>query len=109
MKIYTGARSDSGATVLVDGRPLEGRRDWHNHSPGFEWGDDGDGSAQLALAILADYWGPPCRALVLARHQKFKADMVANFPREGWKLTGERIEQWLIEQESGLIYKSIKF
>jgi hypothetical protein len=110
MKIYTGARSESGVTVLVDGQPLDWRLDWHNHSPGgFEWGDDGSGSAQLALAVLADYWGPPCRALVLARHQKFKSDIVANFPREGWKLTGERIEMWLIEQESGLIYKSIQF
>jgi len=110
MKIYTGARSESGVTVLVNGRPLDLRLDWHNHSPdGFEWGRDGSGPTQLALAILADFWGPPFRALVMARHQKFKMDIVANFPLEGWELTGERIEKWLTEQESGSLQKSIQF
>lgn len=110
MKAYTGSRSESGVTVLVDGRPLDPRLDWHNHSPaGFDWGDGGAGSAQLALAIMADFWGPPCRALVLARYQKFKLDVVDNFPREGWELTGERLEKWLTEQECGSIHKSIKF
>jgi hypothetical protein len=110
MKIYTGARSESGVTVLVDGRPLDWFLDWHDHSPtGFEWGHDGSGPAQLALAILADFWGPPCRSLVMTRYQKFKMDIVANFQPEGWKLTGERIEKWLTEQECGSIYKSIKF
>ena len=110
MKTYTGARSESGLTVLVDGRPLDWRLDWHNYSPlGFEWGSGGPGPAQLALAIMADFFGPPFRALVMARHQKFKLDMVANFPLEGWELTGERIEKWLTEQECGSLQKSIQF
>jgi hypothetical protein len=110
MKIYTGTRSESGVAVLVDGRPLDWRLDWHNYSPvGFDWGHGGAGPAQLALAILADFFGPSVRALVMARHQKFKLDIVANFPLEGWKLTGERIEKWLTEQECGSIHKSIKF
>jgi hypothetical protein len=110
MKTYTGARSESGVTVLVDGRPLDWRLDWQAHSPaGFEWGHDGPGPAQLALAILADFFGPPFRSLVMARHQKFKLDIVANFPPEGWELTGERIEKWLTEQECGSLQKSIQF
>jgi hypothetical protein len=110
MKIYTGARSESGVSVLVNGRPLDWHLDWHNHSPaGFEWGPGDGGADQLALAILADFWGPPFRSLVLTRYQKFKRDVVANFPPEGWELTGERIEKWLTEQESGSIYKSIRF
>ena len=57
MKTYTGTRSESGVIVLVDGRPLDPRLDWQNHSPaGFEWGDGGTGSAQLALAIMADFF-----------------------------------------------------
>ena len=110
MKIYTGTRSDAGVTVLVNDRPLDWFLDWHNHSPtGFEWGHGGSGPAQLALAILADFWGPSFRALVMTRHEKFKMDIVANFPPEGWKLTGERIEKWLTEQECGSLQKSIQF
>ena len=110
LKIYTGTRSESGVTVLVNDQPLDLSLDWHNHSPtGFEWGQGGPGSAQLALAILADFWGPSFRSLVMTRYQKFKLDIVANFPLEGWKLTGERIEKWLTEQECGSLQKSIRF
>jgi hypothetical protein len=97
-------------TVLVDDRPLDLHLDWGNYSPaGFEWGHEGAGPAQLALAILADFFGPRCGALVGTWHQKFKADIVANFPPEGWQITGERIEKWLTEQECGSLQKSIRF
>ncbi|MCL2029775.1 MAG: DUF6166 domain-containing protein [Deltaproteobacteria bacterium] len=95
---------------MVSDQPLDWRLDWHNHSPtGLDWGHGGSGAAQLALAILADFFGPSFRSLVCARHQKFKLDIVANFPLEGWELSGERIEKWLTEQESGSLQKSIRF
>ena len=44
-----------GVRVTVDGRPLDPRLDLRVLSAsGFEWGYDGGGPGQLALAILAD-------------------------------------------------------
>lgn len=99
--------TQSGVVVTVDGGPLP-----HAvyHSPtGMEWGYGGSGPADLALSILADYLGersdvraylkhgglagePP---LSLRLHQAFKWDFVARWPREGWRLTGAEIAQWL--------------
>jgi hypothetical protein len=64
MKTYVGTRLDEGCEVYVvdvDGRrrPLATFEEIRNHSPdGFEWGYHGSGPAQLALAILADHFGP---------------------------------------------------
>lgn len=69
MKTYVGQRLDEGCEVYVvgdDGKryPLPLFKEIRNHSPtGFEWGYNGSGPAQLALAILADHFGPdhlPC-------------------------------------------------
>jgi hypothetical protein len=39
MKKYRGIRTGDGATVTVNGQPLNPRHDLRNHSPnGFEWG-----------------------------------------------------------------------
>ncbi len=64
----------------------------HNHSPcGHEWGYEGSGPAQLALAILLDFSGD--EELSLKLHQKFKREVIAKLPREeSWSLSGERIE-----------------
>ena len=65
MKTYTGVRIDpEGCEVYVTGEdgkryPLPLYLEIRNHSPtGFEWGYGGSGPAQLALAILADHFGP---------------------------------------------------
>lgn len=64
-KRYEGRRLNEGCEVYVineaDGSryPLPTHWDIYNHSPtGFEWGYSGSGPAQLALAILADHFGP---------------------------------------------------
>jgi hypothetical protein len=64
-----------------------------NHSPdGFAWGYGGSGPAQLALAILLDYYLDP--ALALRLHQDFKWATVARWPMSGeWQITGEEIER----------------
>jgi hypothetical protein len=63
-KTYYGFDDSKGAVaVFVSSpgqqmRPLPLRCDIVNHSPtGFSWGYAGSGPAQLALAILADYFG----------------------------------------------------
>jgi hypothetical protein len=55
----------------------------------------------LALAILADHLGNDEQALNL--YQRFKWDVIADLPRNGWTLTSERIDraiQAIHEKES---------
>jgi hypothetical protein len=54
-KIYSGLRIKNKAYAFVNGNPLDLRLDLRNHSPdGVEWGYDGSGPHQLALAVTAD-------------------------------------------------------
>jgi hypothetical protein len=72
------------------------------HSPtGLEWGYPGSGPADLALSILADYFGESLiarrridRTRAWALHQQFKNDWVAGFD-DDWTLTGKEIASWL--------------
>jgi hypothetical protein len=99
-KVYEGVRHPdqphaAGETiVMVNGQMLSPKasQKLYNHSPtGFSWGYCGSGPAQLALAILLDYYGNPATALRL--YQKFKSAIIARFPQEkGWQLTGAEIE-----------------
>lgn len=105
--IYRGIRvtpdekTGSDSLVYVDNKPLDPQPSQKivNHSPdGFNWGYGGSGPAQLALAILLDYYGKDSSSLRLYQH--FKFSVIANFPQEDdWKLTGEQIEEeiWAIQ------------
>jgi hypothetical protein len=93
-KQYVGKRSYGQCFVTIDGRALDPRFDLRFHSPdGFEWGYGGSGSAQLALALLADWLGDDAEALRV--YQEFKSRAVAGLPREGWTLTGAQIREEL--------------
>jgi hypothetical protein len=79
------------------------------HSPdGIEWGYPGSGPADLALSILADYfgetpeqvqaalkslWAPRSKAAAL--HQRFKAEFLANEQRDEWEIRADVVEVWL--------------
>ena len=79
------------------------------HSPdGIEWGYPGSGPADLALSILADYfgempeqvqaalkslWAPRSKAAAL--HQRFKAEFLASEQRDQWQIRADVIEVWL--------------
>lgn len=99
--IYQGIRvtpdekTGSDSLVYVDNKPLDPKPSQKimNHSPdGFNWGYGGSGPAQLALAILLDYYGKD--SSVLHFYQQFKFLVIANLPQESdWKLTGEQIEE----------------
>lgn len=104
MKVYRGTRTEDGTRVEVeeDGRtrPLDPRRDLHDHSPdGFEWGYGGSGPAQLALALAADVLGDDGRARGVYQRLKFK--VVGGLGRDGWELTEERLRHTIdrIEHE----------
>ena len=90
MKIYEGGRSLDGAVATVDGKPLDPRFDLKQFSPaGFEWTYEGDGPRQLALAILADYFGDGARALALT--ERFMREVVAELDN-AWRLTGDEVD-----------------
>lgn len=122
MKVYSGTRvfdresmTHGEVSVVVenvgDDGPSERRPLAHisYHSPdGFEWGYAGSGPADLALAILADYfeesaefvlaalrsmWTPRSKAAAL--HQSFKEGCVATEHRDEWLLPSDEIEAWL--------------
>ena len=87
-KIYKGIQND---VALVNGVPLNPRNDLVNHSPtGFSWGYGGSGPAQLALAILADYYNDE---FALDHYQKFKWKKIAGVQKGAdWMITGKEIE-----------------
>jgi hypothetical protein len=90
MKVYRGDRTIDGLVVTVNGAPLPERTDIKPLSKnGFEWSYEGPAPAQLALAILADHFGEPEKALAL--HETFMQRVVANFSNE-WELTTGDIE-----------------
>jgi hypothetical protein len=96
---YVGTRTKKGVTVMRerdDGRPgeLPPRLDLANKSPsGFEWGYNGTGPAQLALAILADAVGDE-PALRWQNYQAFKSAVVGRLPYDGWVLTIDEVLDW---------------
>ena len=90
MKIYAGGRSLAGAEVTVDGKKLDPRFDLKRLSPtGFEWTYEGNGPAQLALALLADHLGDDDRALQL--YDRFMRVVVADLDNS-WELTSADID-----------------
>jgi hypothetical protein len=103
MKLYLACRGEWGPMVMTrdgddDPEPLPSRRDLQNHSPaGFEWGYEGSGPAQLALAILADCTKDD--AYALEKHQQFKRWVVANLPAEGWVISAADVMRALVEMQ----------
>ena len=66
-----------------------------NHSPtGFEWGYSGSGPAQLALALLLDYYDD--EDIARRYYMEFKTEVVSTLKCDDadgrWQLTGEAIE-----------------
>jgi hypothetical protein len=93
VKTYVGGRGLAGAEVTVDGRALDPRFDLKRLSPaGFEWTYEGNGPAQLALALLADHLGDDARALAL--YQPFMRTVVADLDNS-WELTSADIDATL--------------
>jgi hypothetical protein len=65
-----------------------------DHSSEFEWGYGGSGPAQLALALLLDYFNDEQKAM--AYHQEFKREVVSQFnDMSEWRLSGREIEEFV--------------
>jgi hypothetical protein len=90
MKTYEGGRHLEGASVTVNGEPLDPRFDLKTFSrAGFEWTYEGDGPLQLALAILADHFGDDQKAL--SQCHRFMIDVVANLDNY-WQLNSDDVD-----------------
>lgn len=101
MKAYRGFRTPHACVVMVGETtatsvPLDPRNDLHNHSPnGFEWGYEGSGPAQLALAILAHWYGDDEKAV--RQHQIFKRQVIGKLPRkENWVIDEKGMRAWAV-------------
>ncbi len=103
MKTYRGRiiGPQKKRIVTVDGQPLAPRLDLVNLSPrGFAWGDAGPGSAQLALAILADHLADDEEAL--EHYQAFHhATVAALTGGDPWLMTAVEIIRALEELDLG--------
>lgn len=72
--------------------PLSLRLDLAKKSPtGFEWGYNGSGPAQLALAILSDAVGD---RRALPNFQRFKFAVVGRLSQSGWSFTRDEVLDW---------------
>ena len=102
VRIYRGHRKGEERIVeaSLDGkwdrpRPLDPRHDLAQFNPnGFGWGGNGKGSAQLALALLADATGS--RRIALGWHHDFKVQVVSSLRFEAWEITSQAIYDWLV-------------
>ena len=77
MTIHTLRGEPVNRTVWLDGHKLNPKRSqkYYNHSPdGFNWGYEGSGPAQLALAIKLELTGHA------DDYQAFKRQVIANIP-----------------------------
>jgi hypothetical protein len=92
-KVYAAVRGlDGYLRITVNGQPL---RQVVYHSPtGMEWGYAGSGPADLALSILADFFGeqPSHRDIYFGLgkcvrlHQRFKFAVIADAPKAGFEI-----------------------
>lgn len=94
MKVYRGERTSRGCRVTVNGDPLDPRVDLRTFSDqGFEWGYDGGGPRQLALAIIADHFTEA--QTVLLHHEKFLLNFVVGLRDDHWTLTSSDVDSAL--------------
>ena len=90
-KFYKASRGSDGCTVTVNGVALAQRTDLRQYSSnGFEWGYEGSGPQQLALAILTDHFADHNQAL--AKHKVFMEVVIAVMRDDEWILTSNQIE-----------------
>lgn len=80
--------------VYVDGKFLDPRPSLavFKHSPaGFNWGYEGSGPAQLALALLMLATD---KNTAVRLHQDFKRDIIADLPQDDFKIRID-LEEWV--------------
>ena len=99
VKWYSGRRDRFSCQVWVheegkQSKKLPIRTDLRCHSPtGMEWGYNGSGPAQLALAILADYLGDDREALNL--YHTFEVQVIAKLRGDTFTIGSADIDDFV--------------
>nr|AJG38120.1 hypothetical protein [bacterium enrichment culture clone fosmid MGS-K1] len=97
MTVYAGCKHNNGIghqlVTKDDGLlPTGPSRGFAKHSVEFNWGYEGSGPAQLALAIILDVTGD--RDIALRYYQDFKRAFVAGWG-DSWQITSVEVTDWL--------------
>ncbi len=110
VKFYQGTRGlgHAGSVQVIVGEKdpetelvtnIRALRHIARHSPtGFEWGYEGSGPADLALAILTDSLG--CEPEP-GTYQQFKRDIIAKLGAN-WRISEPTIKAWAAKTLAGL-------
>ncbi|PWU19901.1 MAG: hypothetical protein C5B50_05575 [Verrucomicrobia bacterium] len=111
-KAYHGIRRRNGKVEVWVEEPVRGSRrgkasrtlplclEVRNHSPcGFEWGYEGSGPAQLALALMLDATGD--ERIALRNYQGFKRDVVAYWDNN-WTISARNVREHAGIEDDGL-------
>ncbi len=114
MKIYQGKRLHNGTQVdvLEDGKKIRTLRTYLLYAGGFDWGSGANGSSELALAIMLDYFEelPTAANLYLgetraqAYHQDFKWAFIATIETPTWEISSAQIEDWIAARDLELLF-----
>lgn len=93
--VYRGVRgANEKCLVTCDGKELMTRNELRNHSAtGFDWGTGNSGAAQLALAMLCDFFGGDDNK-ALEYYDEFKTDLIATIGGSTWAIKSETIVEW---------------
>jgi hypothetical protein len=85
--VYVGIRvppHDRAYVTVNNGEALNPRFDLRHHSPdGFEWGYNGSGPSQLALAILAHEYGDK---VAQEYYVAFRQKVIAKLGQSSWTM-----------------------
>ena len=104
-KVWRSPQDGVVGVVVDDGKSLTNLVHIVKHSPtGFEYGYGESGPSDLALSILADYYGEDSKtALVgqsLNHYQDFKKEFIQNRNRNEWFVISQsEITDWLLRRE----------
>src|SRR3990170_1610297 len=83
--------------VRVDGKPLDpgpSLRVWCHSPSGFNWGYEGSGPAQLALAILMLATD---KETAVRCHQEFKRQVISRLPQSDFEIDID-VKHWLLQR-----------
>jgi hypothetical protein len=84
--------------VWIEGRQVRPERSLRvrsHHPAGFSWGDGGDGSAQLALALLLELTH---EELALLWYEDVQSQIVARLPRDDFVLDSQEIVDCIVNE-----------
>lgn len=92
--MITGIHAEN--KIFIDGHEIDLKKSLKvvNHSPtGFQWGYQGSGPSQSALALLLEFGASKEEAV--AWYQEFKRDKISTLPQEDFEMEDSVVEDWL--------------